>query len=153
MSTMTNNDKLTNNSNFGYQNKNNVVGYHVSNEYWVSWIAFIIMSEHLKYCTHTYIIGHYNPSVKIIDLISHTICVVCVNFIHIRRDLQFKVDTERQIFCETFHGSFNLLSEFLPEICWEEIAKKILFVFYFDVCLGSPTLAPTHYLLNYGDFK
>ena len=38
---------------------------------------------------HTYIIGHYNLSVRIIDLVSHTTYVVCVNFIHKRRDLQF----------------------------------------------------------------
>ena len=38
---------------------------------------------------HTYIIGHYNPSVRIIDLVSHTTYVVCVNFIHKWRDLQF----------------------------------------------------------------
>ena len=47
---------------------------------------------------HTYIIGHYYPSVRIIDLVSHTTYVVCVNFIHKWRDLQFKVDSERQIF-------------------------------------------------------
>ena len=29
---------------------------------------------------YTYIIGHYNPSVRIIDLVSHTTYVVCVNF-------------------------------------------------------------------------
>ena len=47
---------------------------------------------------HTYIIDHYNPSVRIIDLVSHTNYVVCVNFIYKWRDLQFKVDSERQIF-------------------------------------------------------
>ena len=52
---------------------------------------------------HIYIIGHYNSSVGIIDLISHTTYVVCVNFIHKWRDVQFKVDCERQIFWETFH--------------------------------------------------
>ena len=31
---------------------------------------------------HTYIIGHYNSSVRIIDLVSHTTYVACVNFIH-----------------------------------------------------------------------
>ena len=31
--------------------------------------------------THTYIIGHYNPSVSIIVLVSQTTYVVCVNFI------------------------------------------------------------------------
>ena len=28
-----------------------------------------------------YIIDHYNPSARIIDLVSHTTYVVCVNFI------------------------------------------------------------------------
>ena len=54
----------------------------------------------------TYINGHYNPSVRIIDLVSHTTYVVCVNFIYKWRDLQFKVDSERHIFWETFHGNF-----------------------------------------------
>ena len=31
---------------------------------------------------HTYMIGHYNPSVRIIELVSHTTNVVCVNFVH-----------------------------------------------------------------------
>ena len=31
---------------------------------------------------HTYIIGHYNPSISIIDLVSHTTYVVCFSFIH-----------------------------------------------------------------------
>ena len=62
--------------------------------------------ESLHYI-HTYIIGHYNPSVRIIDLVSHTTYVVCVNFIHKWCDLQFKVESERQIFFEKlFHGSF-----------------------------------------------
>ena len=56
-------------------------------------------------------------------------------------DLQFKVDSERQILLETFHGNFYLLSEFLLEICWGEVAKEILFVFYFDVWSGARTLA------------
>ena len=49
---------------------------------------------------HTYIIGYCNPSVRIIDLVSHTTYVVCVNF------LQFNVDSERKIFEKLFHGSF-----------------------------------------------
>ena len=44
-----------------------------------------------------YIIGHYNPSIKINDLTSLTNYVACVNFIHERQDLMFKVDSERQI--------------------------------------------------------
>ena len=66
---------------------------------------------------------------------------LCVNFIHKWRDLQFKVDSERQIFWETFHDNFYILSELLTEICWEKIAEKILFVFCFDVWPGARTLA------------
>ena len=37
---------------------------------------------------------------------SHTIYVECVNFMHKWWNLQFKVDSERQIFLETFHGNY-----------------------------------------------
>ena len=56
----------------------------------------------------SYIIGHYKPSVRIIDLVSNTTYVVCVNFIHKWRDIQLKVDSERQISRETFHGNSYL---------------------------------------------
>ena len=36
------------------------------------------------------------------DLVSHTTYVVCVNFIHKWRDLQFNVDSKRQIFEKLF---------------------------------------------------
>ena len=42
---------------------------------------------------HTYTIGHYNPLVRIIDLVSHTNYVVSVNFIHKWRDPEFKFDS------------------------------------------------------------
>ena len=45
----------------------------------------------------TYKIGHYNLSVEITCLVSHTTHVVCVNFIREWRDLQFNVDSEWQI--------------------------------------------------------
>ena len=38
-------------------------------------------------------------------LASHTSHDVCVNFIHEWLDLQFNVDSERQIFEKLFHGS------------------------------------------------
>ena len=95
----------------------------------------------LSLLTEDIIIGHYNPSVRIIDLVSHTTYVVCVNFIHKWRELQFTVDSERQIFLRNFSWQFYLLSEFLPEICWEEIAEEILFVFHFEVWPGARTLA------------
>ena len=63
-----------------------------------------------------------------------------------------------RIFSETFHGSLYLLSQFLPEICWDKIAAEIIFVICFDIWTGARTLAftcnkLTHYLLNNGDFR
>ena len=53
----------------------------------------------------------------------------------------FKVDSETEDFLRNFSRQFYLLSELLPEICWEMIAKEILFVFCFDVWLGALTRA------------
>ena len=82
----------------------------------------------LEQCIHTYKIGHYNPSVRIIDLVSDT-------------TYSLKSTPNDRFFWETFHGNFILLSEFLPEVCWEEIAEEILFVFCFDVWPGARTQA------------
>ena len=115
------------------------------------------LSEHILWTyIHTYIIDHYNPSDRIIDLVSYTTYVVCVNFIHKWRALQFKVDTERQIFWETFHGNF-IYSQSVCQKSAEKIVEEILFAFCFDVWPGAGTLAftsnkPTHYLLDYSDF-
>ena len=68
------------------------------------------------YFPNTYIIGHYNPSVRIIDLVSHTTSVVGANFIHKWRDLQFKLGYERQIFEQLFMANFIYFSDVLPEI-------------------------------------
>ena len=52
-----------------------------------------------------------------------------------------------------------LLSEFLPEIFWEEIAEEIIFFHILFWCLtwftnlGFISNEPTYYLLDYGDFK
>ena len=82
---------------------------------------------------HTYIIGHYIPSVMIIDLASHTTYVLCVNFMHKWQDLQFKVDSERLVFWEAFPWQFLLYSQ--------SYCQKILYVFCFDVWPGIWTLA------------
>ena len=79
---------------------------------------------------HTNIIGHYNPSVKIIDLVSTTTYVVCVYFIHKWRDLQFKVDSEK-VDLRNFSWQFYLLSDFC----------QVFFVFCFDVWPEARTLA------------
>ena len=96
---------------------------------------------------YTKTIGHYNPSVRIIDLVSHTTYVVCVNFIHKWRYLQFLKPTPNDknifFFFRNFSWQFYLLSEVLSEICWEKIAEEILFVFCFDIW---PWLEPWLYI-------
>ena len=56
---------------------------------------------------HTYIHNWpLQPFRQDYGLASHTTHVVCVNLIHERRDLQFSVDYEWQIFEKLLHGRF-----------------------------------------------
>ena len=77
------------------------------------------------------------------ELSSHTTYVVCVNLIHSQRDLQFKVESERQIFWETFHAKFIYSPNFCQKSAERKSRKKY---FYFT------SNRPTHYQLDYGDF-
>ena len=63
------------------------------------------------------------------DLASYPIHVVCVNFIHEWRNLQFNVHSERQIFWEIFHDNFYLLSEFLPEAAKDSLKDYWIAIF------------------------
>ena len=105
---------------------------------------------------HTYIIGHYNPSVRIIGLVSHTAYVVYVNFIHKLRDLQFKVDSERHIFWETFHGNFLFTLRVFARNLLRGSRRRNTFRIYFW-CLawnsnpGFSSNKPTHYQLDHDD--
>ena len=90
-------------------------------------------SDENKSYIHICIIGHYNPSVRIIDLVSHTNYVVCVNFIHKWRELQFKVDS--------FHGRFLFtLRVFVRNLMRGNCRRNTFFVFCFDVW---PVTLPT----------
>ena len=85
---------------------------------------------------HTYIIGYYNPSVRIINLVSQTTYVICVNFIHKWLDLQFKVDSEREIFLETFHGNFICSQSFCQKSAERKSSKKYFLYFVLLSGLG-----------------
>ena len=90
---------------------------------------------------HTYLMGHYNPSVGIINLASHTTYLLSINFIHNRRGTYSLKSTPNDRFFEKlFMAIFICNPEFLPEICWDEIAEEeILFAFCFDVWPGAWT--------------
>ena len=64
------------------------------------------MSFFFKLADDTHTHNWSVPSVRIIDLVSHAAYVVCANFIHKWRDLQFKVDSERQIVLRNFSWQF-----------------------------------------------
>ena len=86
---------------------------------------------------------HYKLLVRIIDLVSHTTYIVRVNFVHKWRDLQFKVDSERQIFWETFHGNLIQNQSFCQKSAESKSQKK-----YFLYFVLMPGLGLESWLLN-----
>ena len=79
---------------------------------------------------------------------------MCVIFIHERQDLQFKVGSELQIFEKLFMAilfSFRVFTRNLLSGCHQEI-----FLFWYltwSLNRGFKSNKPTHYLIDYGDFK
>ena len=90
---------------------------------------------------NTYIIGHYNPSVKIIDLVSHATYVVCVNFIHNWRDLQ-SIPNDRFLL-RTFHGNFINSQSFYQKSTERKSPKKY---FLYIVLMSGLGLEPWLYV-------
>ena len=82
--------------------------------------------------------------------------MLCVLILYISGGTySLKVIPNDRFFEKLFMANFYLLSEFLPEICWEEITEEILFVFCFDVWPGTQTLAfhlISLHLLDHGDY-
>ena len=96
----------------------------------------------------TYIIGHYNPSVSIIDLVYHTSYVVCIYFRHKWRNLQFKIDP--------FHGNSIYSHNFCRNLLRGNRRKNTFCILLWCLAWGSnpgfTSNKPTHYSLDYGDF-
>ena len=103
----------------------------------------------------TYIIGH---SVRFIDLVSYTAYVVCVNFIHKWRDLQFNVDSERKIFWRKLSWQFYLiLWVFVRNLLGGNRRRNTFRILFWCLAWASnPSFSsnkPTHYLLHHADFN
>ena len=100
------------------------------------------------------IIGHYIPSVRIIDLVSHTTYVVCINFIHTWRDYCLKSTPNDRFFEKLFMAILFALRIFATNLLRGNRTFRILIW-----CLawgsdpGFTSNKPTHYLQNYGDFS
>ena len=80
---------------------------------------------------HTYIHNWpLQPFSQDYQLVSHTTDVVCVNFIHMWRDLQFKVDSKRQILRKLFHGRL-IYTQSLCQKSAERKSPRKYFCFFF----------------------
>ena len=90
-------------------------------------------------------ITYIHNYVWIIVLVSHTTYVVCVNFIHTWRDLQFKVDSSRQIFWETFIA-WNLQRG----NCRRNTFCILFWCLAWGANRGFSSNKLTHYLLDHG---
>ena len=92
----------------------------------------------------------------IIDLVPHSTYVVCGNFIHNWRDLQFKVDSERQIFFEKLFKAILFTPRVFSRNLSERKSPKKYFLYFLCLAWGSnpgfTSNKPTYYLLGHGDF-
>ena len=80
---------------------------------------------------HTYIIDYYNPSVRIFDLVYHTIHVMCISFTDKWRDQRFKVDSEQETFLEIIHDNFVYSQSFCHKSADRNQPKKLLLYFIY----------------------
>ena len=81
----------------------------------------LILYQHWRYHTyiHTYIIGRYNQDYSL---------MLCSLILYVSGGNYSLTSLPNDRFLRNFSQQFYfLLSEFLPEICWEEIAEQIFF--------------------------
>ena len=89
---------------------------------------------------HTYIIGHYNTPVSITTQLLTRLMLCALIFIREWRDLQFKVDSERQIFGKLFIAILFILIVFVRNLLKGNRLRNIfVFIFRFDVSPGIQT--------------
>ena len=97
---------------------------------------------------HTYITGHYNPSVRIIELISHTTYVVCVLILYISGGTySLKSTPYDRFFFEKLFLAFNYSQSFCQKSAERKTPQK-----YFSYFVGFSSNKPTHCPLDHGDF-
>ena len=114
-----------------------------------------MLSENIYTCIHSWPLQSFSQHY---DLASHTTHVVCINFIHKWRDLQFEDDSERQIFWVAFscQGLFTL-RVFARNLLRGNRRRNTFFCISFwclawDSNPGFSSNKLTHYLLDHGDF-
>ena len=104
--------------------------------------------------THT-IIGHYNRSVRIIDLVSHTTYVVCVNFLYIIGGTYSLKSTPNDRFEKLFMAILFILRVFARNLLRGNRQRNIFRISFWclawDSNRGFSSNKSTHHLLDHGD--
>ena len=88
------------------------------------WSIFQWFAFYITYITYTII--HYNPSVRISRKLL-TPLNLCALILYISSGNYSLKSTPNDRLLINFSWQFYLLSEFLPEICWEAVAEKYFF--------------------------
>ena len=84
-----------------------------------------------------YVIDHYKPSVRIIDLVSHTTYVVYVNFLYISGGTySLKSTLNGRCFEKLFHGRFIYSQSFCQKSAERKSPKKYFSYFVLMSGLG-----------------
>ena len=109
------------------------------------------------YSLHTYMIGRYNPSVRIIDLVSHTTSVVCVNFLYISGGTYSLKSIPNDRFEKLFMAILFTLRVFARNLLRGNRRRNTFCILFWclawDSNPGFSSNKPTHYLLDHGDFQ
>ena len=103
----------------------------------------IISNDYIHTYIHNWLLQPFSQNY---DPVSHTTYVVCVNFLHTWRDLQFKVDSEWQIFEKLFMAILFTLRAFARNLLRGSRRRNISFLFRFDIWPGII------WLWDYGDY-
>ena len=97
---------------------------------------------------------HYNASVWIMDLVSNTTYIGCVNFKHQRRDLQFKNDSDDRLLPEKLF--MTILFTFRYLLRGSRLRNIFIYSFgclIWDSHRDLTSNKPTQYILNDGNFN
>ena len=114
----------------------------------------ILHSVHLKtkkFNAYVYIHNWpLQPSIQDYGLVSHTTHLLCIHFIHEWRDLQFNVDSKRQIFEKFSWQVYSTLRVFARNMLRGN-SRRNIFSFHISFCCltWDKSNKPTYYLLDY----
>ena len=128
--------------------------YNIRNKAKIKIVTFISTSSRSSLITYIHN-WSLQPFSQVYNLYSHRTYVVCVNFMHGWRDLQFIIDSERQIFERLFMAIL-----FTPRVFTRNLLRRSrqrnIFIFSFWCLtwyLNSDLMPnnPKHYLLDFDD--